>query len=82
MSADLVLAKIQLAEARDQYDLADAEFRSAATRGAVGQMIEAHRRKAVQRAEITRLYAECGRLEGREMGIEADFGPGASEELS
>lgn len=71
----LVEAKVELAEACDRRNAADLEFRSAANRHDVGDMVVTARKVSHERRTINRLLDEIGELEAREAALRRDFGP-------
>lgn len=77
----LVEAKVELAEACERRDAADLEFRGAANRHAVGEMLAAMRRKVHAREAVSRLLYEIEKLEAIETAVATAFGPGVPEEL-
>ncbi len=78
----LVEAKVELAIAAERRDAANLEFCAAAHRGDMSGMISSQRQKLQWKNAVSRLVKEVGELEAREAGLLADFGPGATEEIS
>lgn len=77
----LLEAKVELAEACDRRNTADLEFRSAANRHSVSEMLEWQRTVSHERRTINRLLDEIGELEAREAALRRDFGPDVPGEL-